>query len=107
MPLGLAYVGNDNLVWVRGARRAREQTDITAGVGTLTAILDRAGNPVTGQVFPTILFYTGTGGDWVAQLEDSLELLPDEIYTAVIDLDAGGGLKGHWEVPFQARRRRR
>lgn len=103
---GTAYVDNDNLLWVRGAVKARDGTQITAGIGHLTTILDRRGVAVPGQVFPTILFYTGTAGDWVAQIDDELELHAGDIYTAVVDLDAGGGLKGHWEIPFMAKRRR-
>jgi hypothetical protein len=106
MATGVAYISNDNLVWVRGAKRARDGTEISAGTATLTAIRDRHGNTVDGQTFPTIMFYTGADGDWVAQMDDALELAENEIYSAVIDLDAGGGIKGHWEIPFLARKRR-
>jgi len=101
--LQTAYVGNDNLIWLRGATRARAGTVIDSGVATVTTIEDLDGTELTGVSFPlTMILHDAAAGDWVTQLDDAANLVAGTVYVAVIDIDDGTGVVGHFEAKFLA-----
>lgn len=105
--LHTAYLGNDNLIWLRDVVDQRSGDPVATGIGTVTTITDSDGTEITGVTFPlTMIVSDATKADWVVQLDDAAVLTSGEIYTAKIDLiDNISGAKGHWEPQFMAQTR--
>ena len=100
------YLANDNLLVVDGLKNESDGTYLNAASVTCT-LVNGSGVPVSGQTWPLAMVYqAGSNGKYIGTLEDTLSLSEGQTYVAVIDADAGSGLKGHWEIPLKAKVRR-
>jgi len=98
----LGFIENDNLLTVDGVQDTTDDSFINTA--TVTASLkDAAGVDVPGQTFPLALTYVAASdGKYQGLLEDTLTLAVQTPYTLTIDIDAGAGLIGKFEIPFDA-----
>lgn len=100
----LAYVDNDNQLRIDGLRDA-DDTYINNATVVCTGVDDSDGNAVSGDTFPKALTYvSASDGNYRGTLQQTLELVDGESYTATITAD-GAGLQATFSVPFIARAR--
>lgn len=99
------FAGNDQLVELRGL--TDEATGEPLNAATVTATLTEAdGDAVTGATWPMTLAYVAESeGVYRATLPYGLGLVPGGRYLLRIDVNAGSGLRGRWDVPCVCRNR--
>lgn len=99
----ILWDGSDMVVEIRGLEN--EITGANLNSATVTCTLTNAdGDEVAGQSWPMALGYvTDSAGIYRGTLPYSLSISPDSRYTLKIDVNAGAGLRGHWEVPCVCR----
>lgn len=92
------YKGNDMVIELDGLKN--EVTGEYVNNATVTFTLkDAAGATVTGQSFPTAMPYvTASNGLYRATLSDAAAVVVGTRYVVEINVDAGGGLNGKWEL---------
>lgn len=97
--------GNDQLVELRGL--TDEATGEPLNAATVTATLTESdGDAVTGGTWPLTLAYVAdSDGLYRATLPYNLGLVPGGRYLLRIDVNAGSGLRGRWDVPCVCRSR--
>lgn len=100
------YLGNDSTIELAGLKNGLD--DVYANTATVQVTLkDSAGVNVVGATWPlTMTYVTGSNGIYRATLDDALSLVRDARYTAIVTVDAGGGLKARWELECVCRVRR-
>lgn len=97
----VAFVGNTNLLEIRGLKSAVEGAFVNNATVTVT-IKDANGNNVSGQTWPTTMSYvSASSGDYRAVIEDDAALLPRQTYTAEISVNAGVDRIGFWKYVFK------
>lgn len=97
----VAFVGNTNLLEIRGLKSAVEGTFINNATVTVT-VRDSNGNTVSGQSWPTTMSYVAaSSGDYRAVIEDDAALLARQTYTAEISVNAGANRIGFWKYVFK------
>jgi len=102
----LIYEGNDHILELVGLQGVATGDYENAATVTVT-LKDSSGVEVSGQAWPTTMTYvTGSNGRYRATLEDVLVLTSGSSYTAIIEADAGSGLKGKWELDLKCQTRR-
>lgn len=106
MACELAYVGNDNVIQLKGLTDV-DGNYINDATVTLTTVEDDEGTEVTGMAFPVSMPYVAASdGIYRATLQDGVNLVDKGNYVATIDVDATSeGLQAHWEIDFVARTR--
>lgn len=105
-PVGrIAYVANANILELLGLQRYSTGAYVNNATVTCTKVVNAAGATVTGVTFPLAFAYVAaSNGNYQCVLPATLALVDDELYTAVIDVDAAGDA-GKWEHDFRAERR--
>ena len=99
----ILYDENDHVVEIRGLENETTGENLNAATVSCT-LKDADGNNVTGQSWPTTMTYvTDSAGVYRATLAYGLALTPGGRYTLDLDVNAGAGLRGHWEVPCVCR----
>lgn len=105
------YVGNDNIAWLLGLTNST--TDEAINDATVTGQVrerggEDVGSPLTFSPHGSIAIEGTTypAGNYRATLEEDLALERGDHYVLEIDADAGGDLKGHWEIDLHAQVRR-
>lgn len=104
----VVYVGNTNIIEVRGLKSAIEDAFVDDADVTAT-VKDADGDEVAGQTWPATLASvdeTDSPGWYRGILEDGAELVAGTTYYAHIDADAGPDRIAHWEFAFVAKTRR-
>lgn len=97
------YDGNDMVVEVRGLENDVAGAWINDATVTCT-LKDAGGDEVAGQGWPTTLAYVAeSDGVYRGTLSYLAAISPGSRYTLVIDVLAGSGLRGRWEVPCVCR----
>lgn len=104
------FIDNDNIVYVLQLYNGYSSAYINSGTVTgqlKTSAGDNVGSALTfaakGVGVDVVLGNkTYTDGNWYALLEEDADISEGTRYVMHIDADAGGDLKGHWEVPVQA-----
>lgn len=97
----VAFVGNTNLLEIRGLKSAVEGTFINNATVTVT-VKDASGSNVTGQTWPTSMSYVvASSGDYRAVIEDDAVLAARQTYTAEITVNAGVNRIGFWRYVFK------
>jgi len=105
--LHIIYVANDNLLTLSNLRNSVDPQGTyinSLAAGAVTVTIQDADSTEVGPVsWPVNLLYVASSnGQYRAVLDDSLQLTADDRYTAIVDVDAGGGLVAHWELPLIA-----
>lgn len=98
----LAYVDNDNLLEVDGLRDVDDDY-VNAATVTCISIAPVDGSDILGTPV-TLTYVTASNGKYRGTAQDTLALIADTDYEAVITVD-GGGLQAKFYVPFTARKR--
>lgn len=103
----LAYVENDNALWIVGLRDSLDAY-VTGATVRCTGIVDAAGNAVTGGSFPITLSYqadTTVGdhedGNYLGILPDEIAFVDGESYTATVTVTSAEG-NAKFSAPFRA-----
>jgi hypothetical protein len=101
----ILFADNDMIFEVRGL--ANELTGSYLNSATVACTLkDSAGAAVTGQSWPlTLAYVTSSNGVYRATLPYTLDLTANGRYTLELDVNAGAGLRGKWEIPCLCRAR--
>ena len=101
------YVGNHNIVGLRGLKNSQTGVADTTATVTLT-LKDIAGNEVAGQVWPATMTYgadsEGVAG-YYATLNDDIAISDRRSYTAHIAVTGTGGEVATWVTPLPAKTR--
>jgi hypothetical protein len=96
-----AFVANTNILELDGLKAAVDDAFINDADVEVT-IKDSTGTNVTGVVWPvTMAYVTASEGKYRATLSSALGFVPKKKYTALIEVDAGAGRIGHWELEFK------
>jgi len=99
------FVGNDNYIEVDALSDGASGALINDATVSVT-LKDSAGVDVLGQAWPLTLNYVAaSNGRYAGILQDTLALVKNAQYQAVIDVD-GGGYQAHWERWYRAIERR-
>jgi hypothetical protein len=97
----VAFVGNTNLLEIRGLKSAVEGTFINDATVSVT-VKDASGAAITGQTWPTAMIYVAASqGDYRAVIEDDAALTARQTYTAEITVNAGVNRIGFWKYVFK------
>lgn len=97
----VAFVGNTNLLEIRGLKSAVEGTFINDATVTVT-VKNASGANVSGQTWPAAMSYVAaSSGDYRAVIEDDAALMPRQTYTAEITVNAGVNRIGFWKYVFK------
>ncbi len=97
------YILNSNQVVIDHLRESMTGAVINHA-GVTCTIIGPDGEPLAGEDWPLpMAFQPGSQGRYIGQLKHDLPYVADSKYTAVIDADAGAGVRGHWEVARVAR----
>lgn len=92
------YKDNDMVVELDGLKNAVTGEYINSATVTFT-LKTAAGAIVTGQSFPAAMPYvTGSNGLYRAALSDAASITVGARYVVEINVDAGSGLSGKWEL---------
>jgi len=103
--MAIIYLSNDNLLSIEGLKNSSSGSFMNSATVTAT-LKDSGGTSVTGQTFPITLSYiTATNGNYQATLEDTLNMVADNIYTATITATSSGGLYAQWDLQLTATKR--
>lgn len=101
----LLFVGNDMVVEVRGLEDEITGENIDDASVTCT-LIDAEGDQVSGQSWPmTMANVAGSAGAYRGTLPRTIGIALAGRYTLRIDVDAGPGLRGRWEIPCVCRTR--
>lgn len=105
--MDVLYIENDNLLTVDKLKNiAPSVNDYVNDAAVTVTLQDGNGNDVNGQSFPRTLSYvSGSNGQYVCTLEDTLDLSAGVKYTAIISVDAGAGLKAKFHKTVKAQKR--
>lgn len=105
--IAVLYQANDMLIELAGLKNGLDDTYYNAATVQVT-LRDAAGAEVAGgPAWPQALTYVaGSNGVYRAVLDDSITLVPDARYSAIVTADAGNGLKARWELPCVCRVRK-
>ncbi len=96
---------NDNLLELLALKDVVADTFVNSASVDVT-LVDKDDVEVTGETWPlTMLYVTASDGEYRATLVDTLGLVPDDLYTAIIEVDDGAGRAAHWEFPVRAETR--
>lgn len=101
------FVANTNVLEIQELKNAildefMNDADVTVTVREG----DADGDAVTGQTWPVTMDYVAaSNGKYRSILKDKAELTAGTKYVAVIDVDGGTDLIGHWEFPFTPKTR--
>lgn len=86
------YVGADNVLELQDFQNQVTSEYINDATVSVT-LKDSASTNVTGESWPlTMVYVAASNGKYRATLTDSLSLIEDEVYTAVVSADGGDGL---------------
>jgi hypothetical protein len=106
MTTSVVYVGNANVIELRGLKLVTDNTYVNDADVTVT-VKDSAGADATGQAWPTTMDYVAaSNGVYRAIVENDVDLVADATYYAFIDADSGANQVGHWEFAFVPKIRR-
>ncbi len=97
----IVFVANDNLFLLTGVALSSDDSAVNDAVVNLT-VKDSAGVDVVGVVWPVVMAFTGTDGQYSVTVEEDAEFADKAGYTAFIEAETPGGITGHWEVPLGA-----
>ena len=101
----VVYHLNDNLLELLQLKDVVGDTFVNSASVDVT-LVDKDGVEVPGQVWPLVMLYvTLSDGEYRATLVDTLSLIPDDLYTAIIEVDDGPGRAAHWKFPIRAETR--
>ena len=96
------FVNNSNAILLRGLRNENDSTFITNAVVEVT-IKDKNNIAIPGVSWPkSMLYVTGTDGDYRAVLEDTIIFVPGATYYAYILANGGTNKIGRWKYSFTA-----
>lgn len=96
---------NDNLLELVDLKDVVADTFANAAAVTVT-LVDDAGVDVVGETWPLTMGYVAaSNGLYRAVLKDTLTLVPDDLYTAKIDVNDGANKQAHWEFLVRAETR--
>jgi hypothetical protein len=99
----LLLAGNDLVFEVRELRDVVAGSYLNAATTTCT-LKTAAGVNVTGQSWPlTMTYVASSDGVYRATLPYTLGIAASARYTLHLDIDAGAGKRGHWEIPCLCR----
>ena len=101
------FVANTNLISLLRLKSAVEN-DFIDDADVSVTVITAAGVEVAGETWPVTMEPaedSPSKGDYVAVLSEEIEFEANKSYIAVVDVDAGPGRVGRWEVPFTARTR--
>ena len=107
-----AYVGNDNVVRLTGAKAVLLSTGVSQFLGASATVQfrlqTRDGVDVAGDSWAqTMTYIVGSEGNFLGVLRDTVLLEPDEEYWFIGTVDAGMDQKGSWDpIPLRTYRRR-
>lgn len=105
------YIGNDMVVYVLELKNSLTEDFINTGTvdGQLkNSAGDDVGDPLSFQSAGgpvTIGNRTYEDGNWTAVFEEDEAVVANVRYAMHIDVDAGGDLIAHWEIPTSAIKR--
>lgn len=108
----VVYYLNDNIVEVvlKDPTKSGDQAYINSGATVqIIEVVDKDGNQVTGTdvAWPLAMTYVAASdGLYRATLVDTMDVVPGREYEAVVEADAGAGLKLHQTVEFEMRERK-
>lgn len=94
------YIGNTNVAVLTGVKSSTSTEFDDSAVISIT-LLDNAGDPVVGQVWPSVM-YNEPGGIYAATLDDTIEVLLNHHYTAIVDGTGTQGEVMHIQESVQA-----
>lgn len=94
----ILFDNSDMVLELDGVRNETSGTFLNAAVATVT-LKDSAGVSVTGQTWPLTLSYVPlSDGVYRAGLSNALAITPGSRYVALINVDAGAGLRAEWQA---------
>jgi len=102
----IAFVQNTNLITLLRLRAETTKEVIDDAEVTVTILVPATRVEVAGQEWPLLMQPIDDSppkGDYRGVLSDEIEFVANKTYLAVVEVDAGQGRKGHWEVPFVAK----
>ena len=95
------YVGNSNLVEVKGLKNAATDS-YENGASVNVVLLDEAEQEISGESWPKSLGYVAASdGDYRGTLSEGIAIAHGQIVTAKITATASG-LTAVWETPCKA-----
>jgi hypothetical protein len=103
------FISNTNMITLKRLRSVMENAYIDDADVTLTVVDKASGDPIAlpeGTEWPIDLEPSEASpqrGDYVGIIPAEVEFEPNGQYIAVVEVDAGLGRVGHWEIPFVAR----
>lgn len=101
--MATAFLANSNILDLLSLTNHITAAPINGATVTVT-VKDSTGAEVSGQVWPATMSYVAaSSGDYRAILSEDVAFVANKNYRAFVDADAGPGLVGHWEFPFQAK----
>ena len=93
------YIDNHNVIeWQALTNSVTGVVDTGATVSA--TIKDSSGTEVSGQTWPAVMAHD-TGGTYRATLDADLVLIPNRMYTALVEAVGSGGEIGHREIPVK------
>lgn len=99
------YVGNDQLIELRGLADSSTGEPVDDAIVSCT-MREIGGADVAGQSWPiTMAAVADASGVYRATLPYTLPLVAGARYMLRIDVNAGAGLRGRWDVPCVCRLR--
>ena len=94
------YIENTNVAVLTGVKSSTS-TDFDDGAVISITLMDGAGAPVAGQAWPAVM-YNEPGGTYSATLDDTLEVLLNHTYTAIVDGVGSAGEVMHIQESVKA-----
>jgi hypothetical protein len=103
--MAIIYIANDNVLELTGLQNSVSDAYQNSATVTVT-VTDSAGTDVVGETWPvTLVYVSGSNGDYRANLTDSLVLTDGSKYAATITADAGANGLATWTEDLIARTR--
>lgn len=95
---------NSMLIELIGLTNSKTGAVITTGTVTVT-LKDKNGLNVTGETWPLNMSHVADG-TYDGVFSSTLGVILEELYTAEISADGGGGLKGFWKLSLLVKERK-
>ena len=100
-----AFVANTNVLELRGLQEAIDETYVNNATVSVT-VKDDCGDNVAGQTWPaTMVYVTGTDGDYRFILFNTVELQAGKRYFAEITVNGPSNEVGFWRYAFRPQTR--
>jgi len=96
---------SDNLIELIDLTDVVNGNFVTTATVTVT-LIDKGGTDVVGETWPLAMPYIAlTNATYRVIFNDTLVLVPGDLYRAVIDANDGVNRQAHWEFPIRAETR--